>query len=129
MWNALHALDIERSSAGLAVAERRALHQMVLADPARTMDMLISGPESHGGDNLQTAFTQWLRLNSEDAAKWHAEHSGSLSTEQGSALAASFAHLAATSGEMDTAREWIDSIEDARIRQEAEGDAIRDRGR
>lgn len=97
-----HLWDVQQKSV------RKAMKQ----DPDVTVDSLLHGTSEYDQNFLETAVTHWIAKDPEQAADWTESNIDQMDPVARQYVAASYAKEAAAQGDMTTARQWANLIED-----------------
>ncbi|WP_193212033.1 hypothetical protein [Luteolibacter marinus] len=102
--------------------ERNLLHRAVEENPEGALMDIVAGKSSFKDYWLEEAMTVWMDSDSQRASDWYQNIRNSIPPSKSQYISASFAKIAASQGDMSSAREWANSIYDAKTRKRIEAE-------
>ncbi|MEJ6643516.1 MAG: hypothetical protein QNL33_09675 [Akkermansiaceae bacterium] len=96
--------------------EKKVLQGAVASDPEGTISLIISGESSFADYWLEESVATWLKKDAGAVNEWYEENWESMSAEKTQYVAAAFAQEALTLGDLATAREWAERIQNPTTR-------------
>lgn len=93
-------------------AQQRAVRQEMKENPLGTVNGLSNGTSKYDQNFLETAVTQWIAKDPDQAADWAEANVSQMAAGPRQFVAASYAKEAAAQGDLKLAREWAGLIQD-----------------
>lgn len=110
----------KRGEGAIWSKEREILRKEVQADPAGSLETIVSGQSQFSSYWLEEAVNTWASKDLDAAQNWYEENGNSLPKEKAQYVAAAFATQAIGAGEVDIARQWSALIQDAKTKARIE---------
>jgi len=115
------AREKEEISSKIWGVEKNALQREISTNPVETISSIISGNSKYSDYWLEESVSTWLKNDAGAVNKWYEENWNSLSPEKTQYVAAAFAKEAVTLGDLATAKEWAERIQNPKTRERIEG--------
>ncbi|WP_353567929.1 hypothetical protein [Haloferula sargassicola] len=97
--------------------EQTLVQKEVSRDPEATVSDLASGRSSFEGFWLEEAMGSWVAMDFVSATEWYEKKWDSLPPEKAQFVAAAFAKQSAEQGDLETARQWAEFIQDPKTKE------------
>lgn len=113
--------DLGPVNGNLQVYRKRLIADLVRKDPQGAIsNTLKQPPGQQSSRDISTAVRAWISADSQAATDWYASNSSSLTSFQKDSAAGAYYLVAMDDGSHDTARKWIDEMQDPARKAEAQ---------
>jgi len=97
-------------------AERNAIRRETTNNPSETIRSLVSGESKHADYWIEEAMMTWISNEPDKAEEWYQKNWKSLPPAKSQYIAAAYAKEALEAGDIATARQWTNLIQDPKTK-------------
>jgi hypothetical protein len=97
--------------------EKQMLQSSVAKDPAITLSSIISGTSGHEIYWIEEAMHTWIQKDPAQAEEWYKNNWDSIPAAKSQYIAAAYAKEALGAGDLATARQWTNLIQDPKTKE------------
>jgi len=110
--------NVKRNASGkIWTKERNALIKDVGTDPLGTIANIVNGESNYADYWLEESISTWLKIDRSAVNQWYDVNWKSLPAEKTQYVAAAFAREALVLGDLSTAKEWVEKIQNPKIKE------------